>query len=73
MKAVILNSGSGSQTCDLFNVPDGDLPDQALEPEWSARLDATAPGQSADRLNFGAHGTPPSLDVERACRSPWQS
>ncbi len=51
MKIVVLNAGSGSQRCSLFET-DG-MPSSAAEPGeplWEAALDSTAPGQPAGRL-----------------------
>lgn len=50
MKVVVLNAGSGSQRCSLFDLPPGAPPDGPLEPQWEAKIDATAPGQPAGRL-----------------------
>lgn len=51
MKILVLNAGSGSQRCSLFELDR--LPPIAAEPVdpvWEAAFDATAPGQPAGRL-----------------------
>ena len=50
MKILTLNTGSGSQQCSLFALPDGPLPDEPLAPVWEAKLDATDPSQPAGKI-----------------------
>jgi acetate kinase len=50
MKLLTLNAGSGSQRCTLFELPDGALPTEPLEPIWEAKLDSTAPDQPEGKL-----------------------
>ena len=50
MKIVVLNAGSGSQRCSLFELPAGPLPDEPMEPLWEAKLDATAPDQPPGKI-----------------------
>ncbi len=49
MKWLALNSGSGSQKCSLFDVGES-LPDEPVEPIWTAKIEATSPGHSANEL-----------------------
>ena len=44
MKILVLNAGSGSQKCSLFEVGEA-LPDDPPEPLREGEIDATAPGQ----------------------------
>ena len=44
MKILVLNAGSGSQKCSLFEVGNP-VPDDPPAPLWEAEIDATAPGQ----------------------------
>jgi acetate kinase len=46
----VLNAGSGSQKCSLFELPDPRLPVEPLEPVWESRFDSTAPGQPAGKI-----------------------
>lgn len=50
MKMVVLNAGSGSQRCSYFDLPDGTLPVDPIEPGWEAKLDATEPGQPEGKI-----------------------
>jgi acetate kinase len=50
MKVVVLNAGSGSQKCSLFEVPGSSLSGEALDPIWEAKLDSTAPDQPKGKL-----------------------
>jgi len=50
MKMVVLNAGSGSQRCSLFELPAGPLPDEPMKPSWEAKLDATAPVQPPGKI-----------------------
>ena len=50
MKILVLNAGSGSQRCSLFDLPDGELPEEPMEPVWEAHLDTGAPGQPEGKL-----------------------
>lgn len=50
MKLLVLNAGSGSQRCSLFDLPDGPLPAEPMEPAWEAKLNATEPGQLKGRI-----------------------
>ncbi len=43
-RLLVLNAGSGSQKCSLFELP-GVLPDEPLNPVWEVKLDSTAPDQ----------------------------
>jgi len=58
MKMVVLNAGSGSQKCSLFELPVGPLCDEPLDPIWEAKLDSTAPDQSKGKLvtRISRHG-----------------
>jgi acetate kinase len=49
MNILVLNAGSGSQRCSLFQVGDK-LPEEPLEPIWKGGIESTFPGQSADEL-----------------------
>jgi acetate kinase len=49
-KILVLNAGSGSQKCSLFEVPDASLPIEPLEPVWESKFDSTAPGQPAGKI-----------------------
>jgi acetate kinase len=40
MKVVVLNAGSGSQKCSLFELPAGPLSDEPLDPISEAKLDS---------------------------------
>jgi acetate kinase len=50
MKIVVLNAGSGSQKCSLFELPIGPLSDEPHDPVWEAKLDSTAPDQPEGKL-----------------------
>ena len=50
MKVVVLNAGSGSQRCSLFELPVGSLSEEPLDPIWEAKLDSTAPDQPKGKL-----------------------
>jgi acetate kinase len=50
MKVVVLNAGSGSQKCSLFELPVDPLFDEPYAPIWEAKLDSTAPGQPKGKL-----------------------
>lgn len=50
MKIVVLNAGSGSQRCSLFETSGSRPRTEPLEPLWEARLDTTAPNQPPGRL-----------------------
>jgi acetate kinase len=50
MKAVVLNAGSGSQKCSLFELPAGPLSQEPCDPIWEAKLDSTAPDQPKGKL-----------------------
>ena len=51
MNLLVLNSGSGSHKCSLFQTGKT-LPDQALEPVWKAVIMATDPGSSSQELSL---------------------
>ena len=65
MKIVVLNAGSGSLKCSLFDWPE--TPSEPRPPDWEASIDATAPGQPEGRLlvmtSHGGHAskTPPQF------------
>ena len=48
-KLLVLNAGSGSQRCSLFELP-AILPDEPLDPVWEAKLDSTEPGQPQGKM-----------------------
>jgi acetate kinase len=50
MNIVVLNAGSGSQKCSLFELPAGPLSEEPDEPIWEAKLDSTAPDQPKGKL-----------------------
>ena len=50
MKVVVLNAGSGSQKCSLFELPNESLPDEPVDPIWEVKLDSTAPDQPQGKL-----------------------
>ena len=50
MKILVLNAGSGSQKCSLFEITDP-VPADAPAPLWQAEIDAPAPGQSPGQLS----------------------
>jgi acetate kinase len=50
MKILVLNAGSGSQRCSLFELPDDSLPDDPVSPVWEAKLDATEPGRPPGQI-----------------------
>ena len=54
MKILVLNAGSGSQKCSLFEIGDA-LPDDPPEPLWEGEIDATAPGQPPGQMFVKAH------------------
>jgi acetate kinase len=58
MKVVVLNAGSGSQKCSLFELPAGPLSDEPRDPIWEAKLDSTAPDQPKGKLviRISRHG-----------------
>jgi acetate kinase len=58
MKIVVLNAGSGSQKCSLFELPIGPIPDEPRDPIWEAKLDSTAPDQPKGKLviRISRHG-----------------
>src|SRR6185295_18122582 len=49
MNILVLNAGSGSQKCSLFQLGDT-LPNEPLEPLWKGSIESTFPGQSADEF-----------------------
>ena len=49
MKILVLNAGSGSQKCSLFEIGDT-VPADPPEPLWQAEIDSTAPGQPPGEL-----------------------
>jgi acetate kinase len=65
MKMVVLNAGSGSQKCSLFELPVGPLSDEPHDPIWEAKLDSTAPDQPKGKLviRISRHGE----DIEAGC------
>ena len=65
MKIVVLNAGSGSQRCSLFELPIGPLSDEPHDPIWEAKLDSTAPDQPEGKLviRISRHGE----DIEAGC------
>lgn len=50
MKIAVLNAGSGSGKCSLFDLPDEPLPVHPVEPVWEAKFDSTAPGQPEGQI-----------------------
>jgi acetate kinase len=48
-KLLVLNAGSGSQRCTLFEMP-ALLSDEPLDPAWEAKLDSTEPGQPEGKI-----------------------
>jgi acetate kinase len=50
MKVVVLNAGSGSQKCSLFELPNESLTDEPVDPIWEVKLDSTAPDQPQGKL-----------------------
>ena len=85
MKILVLNAGSGSQKCSLFEIGDA-LPRDPLEPLWEGEIDATAPGQPPGEMFVKAHAqgqtevatTVPSDSsrrerLERLLRTLWES
>ena len=54
MKILVLNAGSGSQKCSLFDFGEA-LPDDPPEPLWEGEIDATAPGQPPGEMFVKAH------------------
>lgn len=50
MKIVVLNTGSGSQRCSLFELKGTPPAAEPLDPIWEATLDSTAPGQPPGQL-----------------------
>jgi acetate kinase len=65
MKVVVLNAGSGSQKCSLFELPAGPLSQEPRDPIWEAKLDSTAPDQPKGKLviRISRHGE----DIEAGC------
>jgi acetate kinase len=49
MNVLVLNAGSGSQKCSLFQFGT-QLPEDPLEPIWEAQVQSTAPGLKNDEL-----------------------
>src|SRR5271165_1328028 len=49
-RILVLNAGSGSQKCSLFELPDAGLPVEPLEPIWESSFDSTAPGQPEGKI-----------------------
>lgn len=63
MKIVVLNAGSGSQRCSLFELDRLPLvAAEPLDPVWEATFDATAPGQPAGRLRVKVRRTGGEID-----------
>lgn len=50
MKLLVLNAGSGSQRCTLFDLPSTALPEEPLAPLWEGRLDTTDPEQPPGKI-----------------------
>jgi acetate kinase len=86
MKILVLNAGSGSQRCSLFDL-EGQPPAAAgsREPVWEATLDSTAPGQPAGQLRVKVRrgateaeaglidaGLPAHERVQRLLRGLWE-
>jgi acetate kinase len=55
MNLLVLNSGSGSHKCSLFQIGKT-LPAQPLEPVWKAVIMATDPGSSSQELSLTIAG-----------------
>lgn len=49
-RILVLNAGSGSQKCSLFELPDAGLPVEPLEPIWESSYNATTPGQPEGKI-----------------------
>jgi acetate kinase len=49
-RILVLNAGSGSQTCSLFELPDTRLPAEPLEPIWESKYNSTTPGQPPGKI-----------------------
>lgn len=49
-RILVLNAGSGSETCSLFELPDTRLPAEPLEPIWESNYNSTAPGQPPGKI-----------------------
>jgi len=49
-RILILNPGSGSQTCSLFELPVTGLPMEPLEPIWESKYNSTTPGQPPGKI-----------------------
>ena len=54
MKILVLNAGSGSQKCSLFEIGAA-LPDDPPEALWEGEIDATAPDQPPGKMFVKAH------------------
>jgi acetate kinase len=54
MNLLVLNAGSGSQRCSLFQIG-SELPEAPLEPVWEAQIDSTAPGLKTGELLLKVH------------------
>ena len=50
MKFLVLNAGSGSQRCTLFDLPSSALPEEPREPVCEATLDTGDPDRPAGRI-----------------------
>src|ERR1700751_1459668 len=49
-RILVLNAGSGSQTCSLFELPDTRLPAEPQEPIWESKYNSTTPGQPPEEI-----------------------
>ena len=49
-RILVLNAGSGSETCSLFELPDTRLPAEPLEPIWESKYNSTTPGQPPGKI-----------------------
>jgi acetate kinase len=54
MNVLVLNAGSGSQRCSLFQIG-SQIPEVPLEPLWEAQIDSTAPGLTTGELLLKVH------------------
>jgi acetate kinase len=63
MKLLVLNAGSGSQRCSLFELPNGPLPSEPMEPCWEAKRDATEPDQPKGKIRLSVRRGGDAMDA----------